>query len=37
MTHDVAEFPGVAEAVDEILGDRVEPAVGGSIWTVRVG
>ena len=35
--YNVAEFPGVAEAVDEILGDRVMGAVGGSIWTVRVG
>lgn len=34
------EYPGVAEAVDEILGDRMELAGPGSlqsIWTVRIG
>ena len=35
--YNVAEFPDVAKAVDETLGDRVTSAVGNSIWTVQVG
>jgi hypothetical protein len=31
------EFPGVAAAVDALLGDRLTFAVGNSIWTVWVG
>ena len=31
------EFPGVAEAVDEILGDRVAFVRGHAFWTVQVG
>jgi Methyltransferase domain len=30
------EFPGVAEAVDEILGDRVAFVRGHAFWTVQV-
>jgi Methyltransferase domain len=35
--YNVPEFPGVAQAVDDTLGDRVTSALGGSIWTVQVG
>jgi hypothetical protein len=31
------EFPGVAEAVDGMLGDRAGVALGGSFWTVQLG
>ena len=37
--HDYANprYPGVAEAVDEILGDRVAFVRGHAFWTVQIG